>query len=214
MKKVIKLTESNLRYLIESSVKGIINEQINYSKGLQFINEGMIMPHNIERVWVFKDDDETFLVKGDDDCYYDVYPTYGDSYKVNSDSDDYIDGIAKKVEQSFRNHNIPAFVWNYQGQLAIEIRDGNYNGEFNKPLEAWLGRNGFKLEHFDDMYNTYFYDYEGNSNEINPQKLQQKLSQYKEITNEIMPFLSGNSIRDGRNMHNLYKQAKQGIIDL
>ena len=214
MKKIVKLTEGNLRYLIESSVKDIINERINYNKGVQFINESMVMPYDIERVWVLKDNDETFLVKGEDGCYYDVYPTYGDSYKVNSDSDDYVDNIAKKVQQSFSNHNISAFVWNYQGQLAIEIRDGKYNGEFNKPLEAWLGRNGFTLEHYDDMYNTYFYDYEGNSNEINPEKLQQKLSKYVEITDKIMPFLSGDSITDGRSMDELYKQAKQGVIDL
>jgi len=50
MKKIVKLTEGNLRYLIESSVKDIINERINYNKGVQFINESMVMPYDIERV--------------------------------------------------------------------------------------------------------------------------------------------------------------------
>ena len=204
----------SLNESIKNSIKQTIEEQINYEKGVRFINEGMEMPREIERVWVYKDNEDTFLVKGEDGYYYDVYPTYGDSYQVNTDSDDYVDEIARKVEQSFINHNISAIAWNYDGQLAIEIRDGNYKGEFNKPLEAWLGRNGFKLEHYDDMYNAYFYDYEGKTTEINPEKLQQKLSQYEDITDEIMPFLSGNSIRDGRNMHILYQRAKKGIIDL
>lgn len=96
MKKVVRLTESELHNLIESSIKQTIQEQINYEKGVQFINEGMVMPNDIERVWVLKGNDDTFLVKGADGYYYDVYPTYGDSYQVNSDSDDYIDKIAKK----------------------------------------------------------------------------------------------------------------------
>ena len=41
-----------------------------------------------------------------------------------------------------------------------------------------------------------------------------KLSQYVDITDKIMPFLSGDSITDGRSMDELYKQAKQGVIDL
>lgn len=209
-----RLTENRLRGMIHEAVRKSLLEDINYKKGVQFINEGMVMPHEIVNVWVSNKSDDCFIIKGGDGYYYDVYPSYHDSYRVDSDSDKYIESIGKKVEQAFSNHNIGALTHVYDGYLIIEIRDPEYDGEFDKPLETWLTRNGFTLDRYDDMYNEYWYTYNDNSSFISDERLQKKLSGYRDITSDILPYLTGDPISDGRNLTQYYKRSQRGVINL
>ena len=202
MGKKIRLNESELYSIIESSVKDIINEE-NYRKGVQFINEGYELPHKIVQIWANGDD--AFVVKGSDGVYYDVYPQHHDSYKLNSDADDIIDAIGDKVQRAFNNHGIAAMCLNYNGVLIIEIRSANYNGEYDDRLKAWLESKGFTFVKYDEMYKAYHYAFNNHSTTINQEKLKQHLEGYVDITDKAMPYLSGDSIEDANTLPMIYR---------
>ena len=205
MKRKIRLTEGALKYIIRESAKKILREEANYKKGLAFINESMVAPYGIERVWVLKGHDDAFFVKGDDGYYYDVYPTHHDSYKFETDSDLEIESILKKVNQAFNNHGIQVITHNSNGEIYIEPR-GQYNGEFDKPLRAWLERNGFTFKEYDDMYGAYLYTYNNYSNEVSPQRLKEKLADFKDITYVLKDDIIGSSAIDVfRNLADIYR---------
>ena len=209
--KLIRLTEGDLHRIVKSSVKMAIQEKVNYKKGLQFINEGMVMPYTIERVWVSKENDDCFVVKGGDGEYYDVYPNYHDSYKVDNQGDVVVQKIGKKVEQAFRNHNINAHCFNYDDYLIIEVDfNGGYNGEYDKPLKSWLEKNGFTFDRFDDMYNQYWYKYNNTNTEPTEEFMSRLSTKYEDITNIMRPYMRNGGIDFGRNLIRLYKQAVNG----
>ena len=206
MKKAIRLNETDLHKIVKASVNNILREEKNYKKGVAFINESMVAPYGVERVWVLNGHDDCFFVKGNDGYYYDVYPTHHDSYKFESDCDLKIESVLKKVSQAFQNHGIQAIVHNNSGEIYIEPR-GNYNGEFDAPLKAWLERNGFSFVEHDDMYGADLYRYDNYSGEVRPHRLKEKLSDYKDITGQLRNDIVGNdAITLFRNLTDIYRR--------
>lgn len=210
-KQIVRLTEQALHNIIKESVKKTIQEQINYERGIQFINEGMVMPYQIERVWVHKQYDDCFVVKGGDGEYYDVYPSHHDSYKVENQGDEQIQKIGRKVEQAFSNHGFRAMCHNYDGCLVIDVDyNSGYDGEYDEPLKAWLERNGFTFDHFDEMYKSYWYKFNEMNTEPTEEFMARLKSEYKDITGLIRPYIGRGGTEFGRNLESIYKQALTG----
>jgi hypothetical protein len=186
-KNIIRLTESELKRVISESVKRNINE-INFQKGKNFITESMVAPYTTQRIWVYNDDNTCFLVYGDGDWFH-VYPTYGDSYKVDNKCDKYINKVAENVRRAFANKNIRVSVTPLDGgELIIEIRD-EYNGEFDEPLKAWLSKKGFTFTEYEEMYHAYRYQYKNYTNEYDENEIQSELNKYTEITDIMRPYI-------------------------
>lgn len=199
MAKKIQINETTLRKMIYERV---INE-IEYRKGVQFINEGMEMPDTIQRVWVRNgSNNESFLVSGTNHRYYNVYPNHHDSYEVESDSDLQAKALGEKIERAYRNKGIycRTNVWN--GELIVEFNRGrdDFDNEYVEPLIAWCERHGLKFKEKDDMYCWLIFTVTFDSPDISQERLRELLNGYTEITRQISPYLSGNSIDDGRNL--------------
>ena len=51
----------------------------------------MIAPQYVKKIWKYSGNDGTaYIVQGDNERFYEVYPSYNDSYLVDSDCDEFI----------------------------------------------------------------------------------------------------------------------------
>ena len=188
-KNVIKINESKLRKIVSESIK----KNFLLEEARHMIEESMIAPGSIERVWKWKDGG-AYLVKGTDGRYYDVYPSYNDSYMMDSDCDEMLKEICKKIETSFQRHNIGGsahlYNWDGEGEIIVEIRDWKseekFTDKFAQMLKVWMENKGFTLREYDDMYNAYHYIYNDYSYEISDERIQKKLADgYEDCTSTV-----------------------------
>lgn len=186
-KNTIRLTENELKKVISESVKKTINE-VNLQKGKQFIMEGMVAPNEVKRVWAHKKGGY-YIALGADGTYYEIFPDENDSYRINNNSGKFIEKIAKKVEQAYRNKGINVHCMNYfDERLIIDFRgykEFEKGAEFEKPLQAWLENKGFKLVDRDDVYKTLWYELINRDNSYDEQEIQNMLRDFVEITDKI-----------------------------
>ena len=182
------ISETKLRNIIKST----INESILLNEANEILNESMIAPNAVRKIYKSADGESSYIVIGDDGRFYEVYPSYNDSYMVNSDCDEYLDKLCKKIEQAFINHKIPgrAFLynWNGEGEIIIEPNDGRDRGftpELAEKLKVWMKNKGFTLRKYDEMYNEYHFVYNNYSDEISPERQKQLLDGYVDCTEKV-----------------------------
>lgn len=143
-------------------------------------------------------DKESFIVYGNG-RYYHVYPSYHDSFDVETDSEIAAKEKGKLIEKAFSNKGIPCTTGIYNDCLYVEILDRRkYNNEYDDALISWCAKNGLRYKN--EIYGTMFFEIMNHSDEISPARLSKLLNGYVEVTDRVRPHLTGDSINDGRSL--------------
>ena len=194
-----KINESALRSIVKKTIKSMLNENKLLKEANEMLNESMIAPSSISKIYKSEDGGEaSYIVIGDNGRFYEVYPSYNDSYLVDSDCDEYLNGLCKKITQAFRNHGIPGeahvYNWDGEGEVIVEpnnrynrnIPGGeNFTPELVEKLKVWMKNKGFTFKSYDDMYESYHFIYDNYTDDISPERQQQLLDGYTDCTDIV-----------------------------
>ena len=197
------------------------NESYTIKSFTKSLNESMVQPHLVKRVWVNKEADAStnpkniyFIVLGGDGNYYEVYPHYGDSFKIENKSEKYIRNVADRIKQAYENHNIGCIAYwsDVYNALLVCVNPYNanatYNKEYDNATKRWLEKKGFVYREYDEDYRQYIYDYPSYSDEYDMNDIKQQLDKCKEIT-KLVAHLQFDYSGTGffRNLDDIYKNA-------
>ena len=194
----IKLTKAQLTAIISESVSKTINETNIKNKQNLFesiLNESMVFPHRPKKIWW--DNDETFVVLGNDKRWYEVYPNYGDAYMVDCEADKLFDSYVKKIETAYLNNGVrrpQVFLYNWDE--APLIIDETGEEKYFEKINSWLQKKGFILKEApsEDNWGAAKWEYSGEyGDDTQNAEMLTKISNMQDVTNEISHFFMGSN---------------------
>lgn len=186
---VMKLNENRLRKIVKESVEGMLFENT-------LLSESMSLPRFAKKV--FWNGNETMMVLGTNERWYQVFPNYHDAYCLSTEQEDKLERYADVIKRAYAKHNMyPDIVVTTEDGSPI-IADGTGGKEqFFNQLKVWLEKRGIYFKKDIGMYFVWQLRTDGSEVDGNYAKYVEEASKMTDVTEKVLGIINGDMGKSG-----------------